>query len=690
MASQFLRNFASSVALGTTPGVKRPSVNRPNPFDNDGRMDISDRFRPVQDYSNSSSGAYQQSYSRGSTERTDSYGGPLDVSGMTQSVANQFVGMDPTLGSTLSMTGLNPFIAAGGGLSKINLENIESKIAEGTSGYALGMINGRIVGVSPGLFGGYTLSGVLPTGLNTTQRNELINNLLASREMIDNPKDFAVSPQPSVQPSDEERAISYKQNVVTDSSDNPVMSGGSYVTTREGQYVNQQELEAQLEATRREADRQAAEAARQARENAAREEAGRTRQESERENRESDQRSSPRESPYGRGGGSGYGGGRAAGGTVGFAEGGTAQKDPIQSTGFVDGPPQAYAKGTTVADTENHRVRVGSFVINAPTTERLQKEGKLPKGPQKMKAAKGGKMMEVALSKGEYVVDASDIDKFGGYDALNAENDKGKPEVERRQAAAQGGFLGGYSNGGDLRPAGTDLSNIPSLALGLRPPVSTDTKPEGFIPTMPQMQDTGIPPLLINNIDVAKVGKGLSRVEIRGYEDKNEGYIFTKSGTKANPSSAFGPLQLTHSTVLAMLERPNREKNIKGGSAQLLMEMERDPEFKQYVVDFEQDLRNRSNVIQYGAIHEGGGFFDPKNKSTKRRPTAEERQAYKNLGAGAIPLARHKKHNPTLANLYLRYKAEMSDSEEDMVRRHFGNAKSTSKYFEALKELGID
>lgn len=687
MASQFLKDFASSVMLGTTPGVKRPSVNRPSPFDNNDRMDITDRFRPVQNYSNSSSGAYQQSYSQGSTERTDSYGGPLDVSGMTQSVANQFVGMDPALGAALSMTGINPFTAAGAVLSKKNLENIESKIAEGTSGYALGMLNGRVVGVSPGLFGGYNLSGVLPTGLNPEQRNQLINNLLASREITDNPKDFAVSPQPSIQPSDEERATSYKQNVVTDSSDNPVMSGGSYVTTRQGQYVNQQELEAQLEATRREADRQAAEEARQARENASREEAGRTKQESERESRESDSRGGG----HGTDRDPGYSGGyRAAGGTVGFAEGGTAQKDPIQSTGFVDGPPQAYAKGTTVADTENHRVRVGSFVINAPTTERLQKEGKLPKGPQKMKAAKGGKMMEVALSKGEYVVDVDDINKFGGYDALNAENDKGKPEVERRQAAAQGGFLGGYSNGGDLRPAGTDLSNIPSLALGLRPPVSTDTKPEGFIPTMPQMQDTGIPPLLINNIDVAKVGKGLSRVEIRGYEDKNEGYIFTKSGTKAKPSSAFGPLQLTHSTVLAMLERPNREKNIKGGSAQLLMEMERDPEFKQYVVDFEQDLRNRSNVIQYGAIHEGGGFFDPKNKSTKRKPTAEERQAYKNLGAGAISLARHKKHNPTLANLYLRYKAEMSDSEEDMVRRHFGNTKSTSKYFEALKELGID
>ena len=146
--------------------------------------------------------------------------------------------------------------------------------------------------------------------------------------------------------------------------------------------------------------------------------------------------------------------------------------DPIQSTGFVDGPPQNYAKGTTVADTENHRVRVGSFVLNAPTTERLQKEGKLPKGPQKRKAAKGGKMMDVALSKGEYVIDVDDIGKFGGYAALEKENDKGKPEVERRQAAAQGGFLGGYQKGGNVNlgnvlPAGDEYKtqNISGIEM---------------------------------------------------------------------------------------------------------------------------------------------------------------------------------------------------------------------------------
>ena len=168
---------------------------------------------------------------------------------------------------------------------------------------------------------------------------------------------------------------------------------------------------------------------------------------------------------------------RASGGTVGFAEGGNTQKDPIQRTGFVEGPPQEYAKGTTVADTENLRVREGSFVINAPMTEKLQKAGVLPKGNQKRKAAKGGKMMEVALSKGEYVVEPKDVPKFGGYNFPEAVNDMGKPEVERRQAAAQGGFLDGYATGGELPLTKIDLDD------------STKTKFNTFLKSRRQRAD---------------------------------------------------------------------------------------------------------------------------------------------------------------------------------------------------------
>ena len=133
------------------------------------------------------------------------------------------------------------------------------------------------------------------------------------------------------------------------------------------------------------------------------------------------------------------------GGRVGYALGG-AVTDPIQNTGYVGGSPKNYSMGMTVADTENLQVREGSFVINAPTVERLQKEGRLPKGTQKRKAAKGGKMMDVALSKGEYLVDVNDIDKFGGYDKLTTENNKGKAEVTRRQNLSNGGVAADSAN----------------------------------------------------------------------------------------------------------------------------------------------------------------------------------------------------------------------------------------------------
>lgn len=457
MASQFLKDFVSSVALGTTPGVTRPTVKAPNPFDNDDRMDISDRFRPTQNYSSSSS-ASQQSYSYGSTEGTDPYGGPLDVSAMTQSVADQFVGMDKKLGAALSPLGFNPFIAAGAGLSKKNLENIESKIAEGASGYSLGMLDGRIIGVSPNAFGGYSLSGVLPQGITDVQRRQLINNLLDLNPITElvggkfNPDDLYSG---------------YTKGTATDDMINIIKSG---VPPEAAAYDYSEFFDDSGKPVQQEDDFNPSDPG---------------------GGGSSSQDFSAPTYDYDAPAGAFVDGGR-----VGMQTGGTASKDPVQSTGFVDGPPQNYAKGTTVADTENHRVRVGSFVLNAPTTERLQKEGKLPKGPQKRKAAKGGKMMEVALSKGEYVIDVDDIGKFGGYDALNKENDKGKPEVERRQAAAQGGFLGGYSNGGNMtlptpspvrqrtaqKEEDIPLPNIPDsfrkkLIQFMKPIVDADKKP---------------------------------------------------------------------------------------------------------------------------------------------------------------------------------------------------------------------
>ena len=75
------------------------------------------------------------------------------------------------------------------------------------------------------------------------------------------------------------------------------------------------------------------------------------------------------------------GGGGGFQDTGGFGPGGfRAKGGTVQRTGFVEGSPDNYAKGDTVADTVKTQVREGSFVLNAPTVEKLQQAGMLPRG----------------------------------------------------------------------------------------------------------------------------------------------------------------------------------------------------------------------------------------------------------------------------------------------------------------------
>jgi hypothetical protein len=177
MINPAVKDFISGVVLGTTPGVTRPTVKAPSPFDNEERMDISDRFRPTPDYTNPAS----YSSAGGSSDDgggTSGYSGSLKVTGMSGYVDDNFVGMDKYLGAAISPLGFNPLIAAGSAISKKNLQNIQMSMLGGEKGYSVGMVNGKIVGVSPGPFGGYVLSGVLPEGMTADQRRKLINDLL--------------------------------------------------------------------------------------------------------------------------------------------------------------------------------------------------------------------------------------------------------------------------------------------------------------------------------------------------------------------------------------------------------------------------------------------------------------------------------------------------------------------------------
>ena len=160
--------------MAGSPTVSRPKV--PSPFDME-RIDISDRFRPLQQYNfpASASRAYGEGdYAPGS----DSYMGPIKVTGLQGDVAARFLGMPQGLSTAIGPTGLGPFVALGSALSLNKLRRIQKNQQDGKAGNAVGMLNGRIIGVSRGLFGGYVLSGNIPENITDDQRRQIINQLL--------------------------------------------------------------------------------------------------------------------------------------------------------------------------------------------------------------------------------------------------------------------------------------------------------------------------------------------------------------------------------------------------------------------------------------------------------------------------------------------------------------------------------
>ena len=344
---------------------------------------------------------------------------------------------------------LAAFAQLGAAASQRSLENIAGKAYAGEEGYAVAYVNGRVVGVGPSPFGGYVLTGQLPANLSPQQRQSIVKQLLnipsesaagayrpegmTAAESIagaGKPSDGDTTPLPADTPAPDYSYTSYEP------SDDSGPSGNQYsisdpVDTAPAQDYSYTSYEP---------------------------------------SGGGGSSSSSGGSSFSDTGGFGAAGFRAKGGRIDMADGGSA--DPIQGNGFVEGSPDNYSDSQTVADDEYRRVRPGSFVMNAPMTEKLQEAGVLPRGvdnPAKkstIKANKGG-MIDVALSKGEYVFEPEEAEEIG-YDVLNKINDMGKPEVDRRQAAAEGGFIGGYKNGGmplpqssPIRPSDEDVMDYP-------------------------------------------------------------------------------------------------------------------------------------------------------------------------------------------------------------------------------------
>ena len=285
----------------------------------------------------------------------------------------------------------------GASISKANLERIAKNAYLDKDGYAVATLGGRTIGVSPGLFGGYVLSGVLPEGITDAQRRQITEELLKISKTPEASGAYT-GPDPVAAPGQTVAETESGAGQFTGSGDD-----GGYQEVSAPVSVSSPSISYTTDPG----------------------------QEQEQRYSTSDYSFEDRR---------------------GMAEGGAA----VQQTGFVEGSPDNFSKSQTVADDVFTQVREGSFVINAPATEKLQKMGVLPTGVDNsnksdtIKASKGG-MMDVALSKGEYVLEPEEAQKIG-YSSLNKINNAGKPEVDRRQAASEGGFINGYRDGGTPLP----------------------------------------------------------------------------------------------------------------------------------------------------------------------------------------------------------------------------------------------
>jgi len=135
------------------------------------------------------------------------------------------------------------------------------------------------------------------------------------------------------------------------------------------------------------------------------------------------------------------------GGRVNYAPGGNV------TNGFVNKDPDSVTEQESIADNRHTSVKEGSFIVNQPTNEKYEGmlDSLVAKAQKKVKKLKDAPMVDVALSDGERHIEpevVAEIEKMKGKGFLDKLNNKGKPEVKRRQAKYGGGV--GLNEGGFL------------------------------------------------------------------------------------------------------------------------------------------------------------------------------------------------------------------------------------------------
>jgi hypothetical protein len=357
-------------------------------------------------------------------------------------------------------------------------------------------------------------------------------------------------------------------------------------------------------------------------------------------------------------GGGDYGGGQEArgvaqGGRIEYGSGGNV------TNGFLNKDPDSVTEQESIADNRYTSVKEGSFIVNQPTNEKYEGmlDSLVAKAKKKVKKSKDAPMVDVALSDGERHIEpevVAEIEKMKGKSFLDDLNDKGKPEVERRQNKYGGGV--GLNEGGI---AEVDRGLVPQLVGPDRPKISG----------APAVQGSGFidqaPPSINDDMYFGRrfgdIKSAIQSVEIQGFEENP--FIFTGIKRKNKASSAFGPMQITASTL----------KDIKQRSKFYNM-LESDE--KEYMDLLIQQGDDKVNIEKYRSMYRDG-----KKVNTPK----DIRKLYGRYGAGQIDPNLHVQYYDTIANITLMQKLQDHKTLKDALASYGEGTNYATKVLSALK-----
>ena len=309
--------------------------------------------------------------------------------------------------------------------------DVAAKMNAGIAGYNQGVINGQVISLSPGFFGGQVLTGNIPPGLTAGEFSDLMDRreerALELEEMgVDTSKGLGIVDQfTSPQAAMEQGGISVDSFGSATEAAKAGIGYSSY--DAQGNPTGAAPPGSAFSSTGKFSS------------------AGGY-----------DENNDNGGNTGGSDPSSDMGLSTAYGGKINMQMGGdpAQQQTPTGEMGFVGGPPDQFTEQQTIADDIPKTVPEGAFVINAPAVEFAGKEDikqmlieayeivaqkDIDAGVDKSPTATtipSKEQVDIMISRGEVIV-PPEIAKIIGYDRLEKINNRGKKEVARRQEESQ-------------------------------------------------------------------------------------------------------------------------------------------------------------------------------------------------------------------------------------------------------------